>query len=158
MSVLYANPDAQEPRLHEVQTSRFLWSFRDRVSVETLEQLLNTHLNANQHETCALLREFVRHEHLLRALRFLPDILRLQRLLVRRFNNSIDSAEANGTSVAKFLQGIENEAKTQERKQLIASFQQAWQLCASSLSKFGKFHEWKPRTYLKNEFIMPELI
>ena len=67
MSVLYANPEAQEPRLREVQTSHFLWSFRDRVSVETLEQLLNTHFNANQHETCALLREFVRHEHLLRV-------------------------------------------------------------------------------------------
>ena len=131
LSVLYAKEaDTKQPQLREVHISNFLWRFRDRVSVETLPQLIDTHLNANLHDACTLLREFVAHEHLLRALRFLPDILRLQRLLVRRFNNSIDSAEANGTSVSEFLQQVD-ESKRPEMTALVESFLQAWQLCSS---------------------------
>ena len=140
LSALYAKEEEniEQLCLQEVHLSNFLWSFRDRVSVETLPQLISTNLNANLQDTCTLLREFVAHEHLLRALRFLPDILRLQRLLVRRFNNSIDSAEANSTSLSEFLQQVD-ESKRPEMTGLIESFLQAWQLCSSRLKASGKF-------------------
>ena len=48
----------------------------------------------------------VLQEHMLRAVRFLPDILRLQQLLTRRFNNSIDGAEAVALSAHELLQKL----------------------------------------------------
>ena len=40
---------------------------------------------------------------MLRTVRFLPDIVRLQQLLTRRFNNSIDGAEAVTLSAQELI-------------------------------------------------------
>ena len=48
----------------------------------------------------------VRQEHVLRAVSFLPDVLRLQQLLIRRFNNSIDGAEAVTMTARELLNSL----------------------------------------------------
>ena len=46
---------------------------------------------------------FVSQEHKLRALRFLPDIVRLQRLLMDQFHRRIDRTEAEKIKIRDFL-------------------------------------------------------
>ena len=46
-------------------------------------------------------------EHHLRAVRHLPGIIRLQRMLSQRFHRNIDSAEAVKVKVADFLNKLE---------------------------------------------------
>ena len=50
---------------------------------------------------------FCLQERLLRAVRFLPDILRLQQLLTRRFNNSIDGAAAVDMSAQELINKLD---------------------------------------------------
>jgi len=45
-------------------------------------------------------------EHHLQALRLLPNIIRLQRLLLSQFNRSIDHAEAMSVKIGTYIEGI----------------------------------------------------
>jgi len=45
-------------------------------------------------------------EHHLRALRLLPSIIRLQRLLLAKFNRSVDHAEAVSVKIRTFIEDI----------------------------------------------------
>ena len=45
-------------------------------------------------------------EHHLRALRLLPSIVRLHRLLLSRFNHSIDHAEATSINIGTVIEEI----------------------------------------------------
>ena len=45
-------------------------------------------------------------EHKLRFVQFLPDVVRLQRLLMDRFHRRIDRTDAENYSVRKFLKDL----------------------------------------------------
>jgi len=50
-------------------------------------------------------------EHHLRAVQLLPNIIRLQRLLLSQFNRSIDHAEAMSMKIGTFIEGIRDGMK-----------------------------------------------
>ncbi|KAJ7339580.1 hypothetical protein OS493_005983 [Desmophyllum pertusum] len=78
--------------------------------------------------------EFLRQEHKLRALRFLPDIVKLQRLLMDKFHRRIDRTEAERIKIRDFLRKIPSK---DELKSLIASFNIAWNHVRLSLDQQG---------------------
>ena len=45
-------------------------------------------------------------EHKLRFVQFLPDVVRLQRLLMERFHRRIDKKDAENYTVRKFLKDL----------------------------------------------------
>jgi len=47
-------------------------------------------------------------ERHLRALRLLPSIIRLQRLLLSRLNRSIDHAEATSVKIGTYIEGVDD--------------------------------------------------
>ena len=53
-------------------------------------------------------------EHKLRALRFLPDIIKLQRLLMDKFHRRIDRTEAQRMNIREFLRNIPSSKLTVE--------------------------------------------
>lgn len=84
-----------------------------------------------------VLAEFLRQEHKLRALRFLPDIIKLQRLLVEKFHRRFDREEAQGLKIQDFLEKITSITERIELESLIASFKNAWNHVRLSLNEDG---------------------
>ncbi|KAI0221198.1 hypothetical protein LSAT2_027409, partial [Lamellibrachia satsuma] len=88
---------------------------------------------------CALLKLFksfdVATEHQLRALRFLPSIVKLQRILLERYERKIDKAEANNLKVSDFLESLQDDHAREEHMTLVNHFGQAWYLLREAIAK-----------------------
>ncbi|NXL85084.1 RN213 ligase, partial [Alectura lathami] len=87
VKIVYGDPAAflsRLPRDSPVQHSK-MWSCRKRVSVENLGHVVQ---QKNAKDAVPLLWRFLQKETELRLVKYLPEILALQRDLVRRFQNA----------------------------------------------------------------------
>ncbi|KAI0227840.1 hypothetical protein LSAT2_021675 [Lamellibrachia satsuma] len=80
---------------------------------------------------------FLHEEHQLRALRFLPSIVKLQRILLERYERKIDKAEANNLKVSDFLESLQDDHAREEHMTLVNHFGQAWYLLREAIAKVG---------------------
>ncbi|KAL2100664.1 hypothetical protein ACEWY4_002425 [Coilia grayii] len=106
-----------------------VWTCRERLSLTAL-----THIVQQQdgRDTLPLLWRFLQREPELRLVRFLPDILMLQRDLVKKFQNSPDLTVG---SIAEFLQGQRAAAWYRRR---INIFLKTWNQLRQSLAINGE--------------------
>ncbi|XP_068694646.1 E3 ubiquitin-protein ligase rnf213-alpha-like isoform X2 [Montipora foliosa] len=115
-----------------------LWRYRTQVTLDHFshtfqQQVLSTDADKNK-----VLAEFLRQEHKLRALRFLPDIVKLQRLLMDKFHRRIDRTEAENIRIRDFLKKVPSKSAKDELTFLIASFNKAWNHVRQSLDQRGR--------------------
>jgi hypothetical protein len=115
-----------------------LWRYRVRVSIDHLSHTLEQNMGMSEQDQCRLLREFLKQEPKLRALHYLPDILRLQRLLMEKYDRLISQSEARTFRVGAFLSRIEDREEMTMFKRLIESFNIAWGLVREHVLSHGR--------------------
>ncbi|XP_018410442.1 PREDICTED: LOW QUALITY PROTEIN: E3 ubiquitin-protein ligase RNF213-like [Nanorana parkeri] len=109
-----------------------IWSCRERI---TIEYILHTVQQQDGKDTLPLLWKFLEKETELQMVKFLPDILKLQKDLVKKFQNYKD---INYETVEDFLQSIKTDGANHIFKKRIQHFMLAWNHLRLSLQTKGE--------------------
>ena len=84
-----------------------LWHYNPPVSLDDFCQkfsLANNHTKAN----CPFLKMFLKEERSLSVVRYLPDIVLLQRRMIEIYNHRLNKQQAIGSTIGEFLENIGN--------------------------------------------------
>ncbi|KAM5307769.1 E3 ubiquitin-protein ligase RNF213 isoform 2-T2 [Glossophaga mutica] len=114
-----------------VHNSR-MWSCRTRVTVEYLQNLVE---QKNGKETVPVLWKFLQKEGELRLVRFLPEILALQRDLVKWFQNA---SEAQYPSIRDFIESHSSDGLRRLLRSRFELFLSVWNRLRRSLETHGE--------------------
>ncbi|CAC5380698.1 RNF213 [Mytilus coruscus] len=117
-----------------------VWQFRERISVD---HLMQTFMKSQQN--CPVLQQFLDEasinsfspqEHFLRALRFVPGIIRLQKMLIQKYSRRLDRSEALGLTMDKIIMEFQD-TRSSEIQSCWNDFKQAWENIQQSLEGYG---------------------
>ncbi|CAB1350129.1 unnamed protein product [Coregonus sp. 'balchen'] len=112
--------------------SSAVWSCRERVSLLSLTHIVEQH---DGKDTLPMLWRFLQREAELRLVKFLPDILALQRDLVKRFQNVTD---LNCGTIAEFLHSQKAASLSAWYEKRIKIFLTTWNQLRVSLATNGE--------------------
>ncbi|XP_042525946.1 E3 ubiquitin-protein ligase RNF213 [Dipodomys spectabilis] len=132
--IIYGDPATflpHLPRKSVVHCSK-IWSCRKRITVEYLQHVVE---QKNGRETVPLLWQFLQKEAELRLVKFLPEILALQRDLVKRFQNI---PEVEFSSIRGFISSHSSDGLRQLLHNRIAIFLSTWNALRRSLETHGE--------------------
>ncbi|KAM7035519.1 E3 ubiquitin-protein ligase RNF213 [Acridotheres tristis] len=134
VKIVYGDPAAflsQLPGDSHIHHSR-MWSCRRRVSVENLGHVVQ---QKNAKDAVPLLWKFLQKETELRLVKFLPEILALQRDLVKQFQNT---AEIKHCSIREFLREPHSDVMRNLLERRVNVFLSVWNKLRSSLDTNGE--------------------
>lgn len=132
--IVFGDPAAfllQLPRDSKVHCSR-MWSCRTRITLEHLRHVVE---QKNGKETVPVLWRFLQKEAELRLVKFLPEILALQRDLVTRFQNV---PEAAYQSIGDFINSHSSEGLRELFRRRVTVFLSTWNKLRRSLETQGE--------------------
>ncbi|XP_021565820.1 E3 ubiquitin-protein ligase RNF213, partial [Carlito syrichta] len=132
--IIYGDPVTFLPHLpqkSEVHCSK-IWSCKKRITVEYLQHIVE---QKNGKEIVPVLWQFLQKEAELRLVKFLPEILALQRSLVKRFQNI---SQAEYTSIRSFISSHNSEGLRQLFQNRITIFLSTWNKLRRSLETNGE--------------------
>uniref|UniRef100_A0A8C9DCK3 E3 ubiquitin-protein ligase RNF213 n=1 Tax=Panthera leo TaxID=9689 RepID=A0A8C9DCK3_PANLE len=132
--IVYGDPGAFLPHLPQksvVHCSK-MWACRRRVTVEYLQHVVEQ--NSGQ-DTVPVLRKFLQKEAELRLVKSLPEILALQRDLVKQFQNV---SEADYQSIRAFISSHHEDGLKQLLRKRIRIFLSTWNKLRMSLQTSGE--------------------
>ncbi|XP_053388236.1 E3 ubiquitin-protein ligase rnf213-alpha-like [Mercenaria mercenaria] len=132
LCVLYETDTQQEKENPaELQDIPRVWRYRTPISLQHLRQEVEANLTNEQDHK--ILQLFLEEEHHLRALRYIPSILRLHQALLFKYQKKIDKTEASKITVEILAQeqiaGIETDS-------LLKDVSNAWELVRNSLKMY----------------------
>uniref|UniRef100_A0A2K6KPV1 E3 ubiquitin-protein ligase RNF213 n=1 Tax=Rhinopithecus bieti TaxID=61621 RepID=A0A2K6KPV1_RHIBE len=130
------------PRKSVVHCSK-IWSCRKRITVEYLQHIVE---QKNGKETVPILWHFLQKEAELRLVKFLPEILALQRGLVKRFQNV---PQVEYSSIRGFLSSHSSEGLRQLLQKRITIFLSTWNKLRRSLETNGEIN--LPKDYCSTD-------
>ncbi|NXP24407.1 RN213 ligase, partial [Scytalopus superciliaris] len=134
VKIVYGDPAAflsQLPKDSHIHHSK-MWSCRKRISVENLGHVVQ---QKNAKDSVPLLWKFLQKETELRLVKFLPEILALQRDLVRRFQNT---GELKHCSIREFLREPQSDVMRDLLQRRVNVFLSVWNKLRSSLDTSGE--------------------
>ncbi|NXD84175.1 RN213 ligase, partial [Halcyon senegalensis] len=134
VKIVYGDPStflAQLPKDSHIHHSK-MWSCRKRISVENLGHIVQ---QKNAKDSVPLLWKFLQKETELRLIKFLPEILALQRDLVRRFQNMADVRQC---SIRDFLKEPLSDVMRDLLQRRVNVFLSVWNKLRSSLDTNGE--------------------
>ncbi|NWR66294.1 RN213 ligase, partial [Bucorvus abyssinicus] len=134
VKITYGDPAtflSQLPKDSHIHHSK-MWSCRKRISVENLGHVVQ---QKNAKDTVPLLWKFLQKETELRLVKFLPEILALQRDLVRRFQNT---ADVKHCSIRNFLEEPLSDVMRDLFQRRVTVFLSVWNKLRSSLDNNGE--------------------
>uniref|UniRef100_A0A663EII0 RING-type E3 ubiquitin transferase n=1 Tax=Aquila chrysaetos chrysaetos TaxID=223781 RepID=A0A663EII0_AQUCH len=134
VKIVYGDPVtflSQLPKDSHIHHSK-MWSCRKRISVENLGHVVQ---QKNAKDTVPLLWKFLQKETELRLVKFLPEILALQRDLVRRFQNT---AAVKHCSIRDFLKEPLSDVMRDLLQRRVNVFLSVWNKLRSSLDTNGE--------------------
>uniref|UniRef100_A0A8C4TU02 RING-type E3 ubiquitin transferase n=1 Tax=Falco tinnunculus TaxID=100819 RepID=A0A8C4TU02_FALTI len=134
VKIVYGDPVAflsQLPRDSHIHHSK-MWSCRKRVSVENLGHVVQ---QKNAKDNVPLLWKFLQKETELRLVKFLPEILALQRDLVRQFQNT---ADVKHCSIRDFLNECPSDVMRDLLQRRVNVFLSVWNKLRGSLDTNGE--------------------
>ncbi|XP_074703437.1 E3 ubiquitin-protein ligase RNF213 isoform X1 [Strix aluco] len=134
VKIVYGDPGTflpQLPKGSHIHHSK-MWSCRKRISVENLGHVVQ---QKNAKDTVPLLWKFLQKETELRLVKFLPEILALQRDLVRRFQNT---ADVKHCSIRYFLSEPLSDVMRDLFQKRVNVFLTVWNKLRSSLDTSGE--------------------
>ncbi|KAK2528363.1 Rnf213 [Columba guinea] len=134
VKIVYGDPVtflSQLPRDSHIHHSK-MWSYRKRISVENLAHVVQ---QKNARDAVPLLWRFLQKETELRLVKFLPEILALQRDLVRRFQNTTD---VKPCSIRAFLSEPLSDVMRDLLRRRVTVFLSVWNKLRSSLDTHGE--------------------
>ncbi|XP_060586335.1 E3 ubiquitin-protein ligase rnf213-alpha-like [Ruditapes philippinarum] len=120
-----------------------VWRYRTPISLQHLRQEVEAKVSQQQHKVLQL---FLKEDHHLRAIRYIPSILRLHRALFQKYQRKLDKAEASQINVAQLKR---EEIAGGETLQLLQDFTAAWELVRESLALYTCPTELGPMTVQK---------
>uniref|UniRef100_A0A8C3WRW7 E3 ubiquitin-protein ligase RNF213 n=1 Tax=Catagonus wagneri TaxID=51154 RepID=A0A8C3WRW7_9CETA len=132
--IVYGDPAAflhSLPLRGAVHCSR-MWSCRERVTVEHLRHIVE---QRNGREAVPVLWRFLQKEAELRLVKFLPEILVLQKSLVRRFQNV---SEVEYSCIRSFINSHRSDGLKQLLQNRITIFLSTWNKLRRSLETNGE--------------------
>ncbi|XP_053516781.1 E3 ubiquitin-protein ligase RNF213 [Artibeus jamaicensis] len=132
--LVFGDPVSFLPHLpqNSVVHSSKMWSCRTRVTVEYLQNLVE---QKNGKETVPVLWKFLQKDGELRLVKFLPEILALQRDLVKWFQNA---SEAQYPSICDFIESHSSDGLKQLLRSRFSSFLSTWNKLRRSLETHGE--------------------
>ncbi|VDI52044.1 Hypothetical predicted protein [Mytilus galloprovincialis] len=120
--------------IHISETSLYdnpsIWQYREHVSVEHLKLMIG-----RVRQTYPVLNIFLEEEHSLRPLRFVPNIMRLQKHLLQKYKRRLDKTEANNLKLKMVIEEFSKDEKSEELLECIDHFQQAWSMTKDFIQK-----------------------
>uniref|UniRef100_A0A8C0FV13 Ring finger protein 213 n=1 Tax=Bubo bubo TaxID=30461 RepID=A0A8C0FV13_BUBBB len=134
VKIVYGDPGTflpQLPKGSHIHHSK-MWSCRKRISVENLGHVVQ---QKNARDTVPLLWKFLQKETELRLVKFLPEILALQKDLVRRFQNT---ADVKHCSIRYFLNEPLSDVMRDLFQKRVNVFLTVWNKLRSSLDTSGE--------------------
>ncbi|NWS47217.1 RN213 ligase, partial [Probosciger aterrimus] len=134
VKIVYGDPAtflSQLPRDSHIHHSK-MWSCRKRISVENLGHVVQ---QKNAKDSVPLLWKFLQKETELRLVKFLPEILALQRDLVRQFQNTADVKHG---SIRDFLNEPLSDVMRDLLQRRVNVFLCVWNKLRSSLDTNGE--------------------
>ncbi|KAM6344814.1 E3 ubiquitin-protein ligase RNF213 isoform 2-T4 [Alca torda] len=134
VKIVYGDPVtflSQLPKDSHIHHSR-MWSCRKRISVENLGHVVQ---QKNAKDAVPLLWKFLQKEPELRLVKFLPEILALQRDLVRRFQNTTDVKHC---SIRDFLKEPLSDVMRDLLQRRVKVFLSVWNKLRRSLDTNGE--------------------
>ncbi|XP_047401153.1 E3 ubiquitin-protein ligase RNF213 isoform X1 [Sciurus carolinensis] len=143
--IIYGDPASFLPRLPQrsvVHCSK-IWSCRKKVTLEHLQHVVE---RKNGKETVPLLWQFLQKEAELRLVKFLPEILALQRDLVKRFQNV---PEDKYSSIRSFISSHSSDGLRQLLHNRITVFLSTWNALRRSLETNGEIK--LPKDYCSSD-------
>ncbi|KAK3585578.1 hypothetical protein CHS0354_036765 [Potamilus streckersoni] len=125
-----AQPQKDIP-LEMLQEIPSMWRFRSHITMDHLRHEFEVQMMAKkkyqgQHKVLQL---FLKEEHHLRAIRYLPSILKLQRILFQKYQRKLDRAEASTITV----ETLRKESEEDELPRLLDEYAEAWDLVRENL-------------------------
>uniref|UniRef100_A0A803YCM8 RING-type E3 ubiquitin transferase n=1 Tax=Meleagris gallopavo TaxID=9103 RepID=A0A803YCM8_MELGA len=135
VKIVYGDPVtflSQLPKDSHIHHSK-MWSSRKRISVENLGHVVQ---QMNAKDTVPLLWKFLQKETELRLVKYLPEILALQRDLVRLFQNISD---AKRCTIREFLSEPVSDVMWVLLERRVDVFLSVWNKLRSSLDTNGEF-------------------
>ncbi|KFU85912.1 E3 ubiquitin-protein ligase RNF213, partial [Chaetura pelagica] len=136
VKIVYGDPGpflSQLPKDSHIHHSK-MWSCQKRISVENLGHVVQ---QKNAKDTVPLLWKFLQKETELRLVKFLPEILALQRDLVRRFQNTGD---VKNSSIRDFLNEPLSDVMRDVFQRRVNVFLSVWNSLRSSLDTNGEIN------------------
>ncbi|XP_071075531.1 E3 ubiquitin-protein ligase RNF213 isoform X3 [Desmodus rotundus] len=132
--LVFGDPVAFLPHLprNSVAHSSKMWSCRTRVTVEYVQHVVE---QKNGKETVPVLWTFLQKEGELRLVRFLPEILALQRDLVKWFQNA---SEAQYPSIGDFIESHSSDGLKRLLRNRFSLFLSVWNKLRRSLETNGE--------------------
>ncbi|NXV80863.1 RN213 ligase, partial [Atlantisia rogersi] len=134
VKIVYGDPAtflSQLPKDSHIHHTK-MWSCRKRISVENLGHVVQ---QKNAKDAVPLLWKFLQKETELRLVKFLPEILALQRDLVRRFQNT---AEVKHCSIRDFLNEPLSDVMKDQLQRRVNVFLSVWNKLRSLLDTNGE--------------------
>ncbi|XP_069130639.1 E3 ubiquitin-protein ligase rnf213-alpha-like isoform X2 [Argopecten irradians] len=130
----------KNPTLDKAQESCILWKRHGRVSVEGfVADVLSNNVTETQDKR-TLLENFIAKLDMIELVRYLPDILDLQRTLLRMFKRNMDRVEAGKTSIKQFLTDLNvqlNDSDMERVNKQILICSEVWEKMQEYLKNYG---------------------
>uniref|UniRef100_A0A8C6FXL0 E3 ubiquitin-protein ligase RNF213 n=1 Tax=Moschus moschiferus TaxID=68415 RepID=A0A8C6FXL0_MOSMO len=143
--IVYGDPVTFLPHLPKnsmVHCSK-MWSCRKRITIEYLQHIVE---QKNGKESVPILWKFLQKEAELRLVKFLPEILALQRNLVKRFQNV---SEAEYRSIQSFISSHDSDGLKKLARSRITVFLSTWNKLRRSLETNGEIK--LPKDYCSSD-------
>ncbi|KAK3585587.1 hypothetical protein CHS0354_036774 [Potamilus streckersoni] len=132
LCLLYEIAQPQENfSLEMLQEIPSMWQFRSRITMDHLRHEFEVQMMAKEkhQELHKVLQLFLKEEHHLRAIRYLPSILKLQRILFQKYQRKLDRAEASTITVEM----LRKQSHGDELPRLLDEYAEVWDLIKENL-------------------------
>ncbi|KAL3881532.1 hypothetical protein ACJMK2_027964, partial [Sinanodonta woodiana] len=127
--IVYEKAIQQENINYEMpQEIASMWHYRSRITMDHLHMEFEVQMKSFEGQL-KVLQLFLKEEHHLRAIRYIPSILRLHRILIQKYQWKLDRADASTITVnmLKELHGDD------ELKRLLDEYAEVWELVKEDL-------------------------
>ncbi|XP_077980164.1 E3 ubiquitin-protein ligase rnf213-alpha-like [Glandiceps talaboti] len=142
LKLLYeVDPPSEQLRLESMYNIPTVWRYRSRVTIEHLTHALQENMASKKSKRkYRILQQFLDREHTLRAIKYLPDVVQLQQLLIDKYHRNIDIHEATNLKIGRFLRELPQGHIRDKYCRLMDSFAKAWNLVKSDIATYGGLH------------------
>ncbi|XP_060108019.1 E3 ubiquitin-protein ligase RNF213-like [Heteronotia binoei] len=134
VKIIYSDPAtflSGLPKNRTVHCSK-MWNCRKRISVEYLGHVVQ---QKGGKDTVPILWKFLQKEAELRLVKFLPEILALQKELVKRFQNAV---ELEYHRISDFLHSLRSDVTRRTMEKQVGTFLSVWNKLRRSLETNGE--------------------
>ncbi|KAK3585576.1 hypothetical protein CHS0354_036763 [Potamilus streckersoni] len=131
LCLLYEITQPQKTPLEMLQKNPTMWRFRSQITMDHLRHEFEVHMSGTKkhQRQYMVLQLFLKEEHHLRAIRFLPSILKLQRILFQKYQRKLDRAEASTITVEM----LKRQSHGDELPKLLEEYAEVWDLVRENL-------------------------